>query len=77
MAGENGNGSVGGPTEMARITITIDSAGNVNVDAPFNQRMLCYGLLDMAREVVYEQFKQMQNRIVQPAAGPLPFEARR
>jgi len=71
MFGEPGNGNAAIP-EMARIIITINAAGQVNVEAPFDQRMLCYGLLEMAREVVYEQYKASQNRIVQPAPGPLP-----
>lgn len=55
---------------IAVLTITMDRTGNVNVNGPIENRVLCYGLLEIAKDTLFE-FAQKQNsgRIIQPPAG--------
>lgn len=57
---------------VATVTITLDDAGNVAVNGPIDNRLLCYGLLEVAKDTVTKHCEQMNNRIVQPA-GTLRF----
>lgn len=52
---------------VASITITLDEQGRVEVSAPFANKLLCYGLLQTALEVVKEQSAVAQ-RLIQPAS---------
>jgi len=35
-----------------KITITINERGNVSVNGPLDNKLLCYGLLEIARDAV-------------------------
>jgi hypothetical protein len=75
MAGEGGNGKSSDAPEIpivASITITLNSAGQMSINGPLENRMLCYGLLDMAKDLVYETYKASTERLVQPASSLLP-----
>lgn len=39
---------------IAQITVTLTNNGQVQVSGPIDNRMLCYGLLEMAKDVVRE-----------------------
>jgi hypothetical protein len=52
------------------LTITLEEDNRVSVDGPLDNRILCYGLLKMAEEALYEYGKNSQKRI-QPA-GVMP-----
>ncbi len=41
------------------LTITFNPDGRVTLSGPLHDRVLCYGLLEMAREVIYD-FKNAQ-----------------
>ncbi len=41
------------------LTITFNHDGRVTLSGPLHDRVLCYGLLEMAREVIYD-FKNAQ-----------------
>jgi hypothetical protein len=58
---------------MGTITLTIvmDETGNIQVNGPLTNKVLCYGLLELAKESVSE-WHRTNARLVQPAAGPLP-----
>ena len=53
---------------VLKIEILMDDAGKVSVTGPIDNRMLAYGLLELAKEVVYENFKSKQQRIVAPTS---------
>lgn len=51
------------------LTITMDSAGSVQVNGPINDQILCYGLLEVARQLISKHIEQMHKQIlvVRPA----------
>jgi len=51
---------------LATLTITMDDAGNVSATGPIDNKMLCYGLLEITKEIVRKHIEDMQRRI-QPA----------
>lgn len=55
----------------AELKIILNEAGQVSVTGPIDQKPLCYGLLEVARDVIAAH-KPMEQRIVQPATA-LPF----
>jgi hypothetical protein len=76
MAGENGNGAphqpVGAQVEAAaELVIKMDRQGNVSVSGPIENRMLCYSMMEMARDAIYEyaQANKGDRRIVVPPSG--------
>lgn len=59
------------PTSGVRLTIELDtSTGMLHVDGPIDNQMLCYGLLEMAKDAVRNHAVQNQRRI-QPVNGVL------
>jgi hypothetical protein len=50
-----------------RLTITIDEHGRMNVQGPLENKVLCYGLLEIAREVV-QNHKPVERSLVQPTS---------
>ena len=58
---------------VATITITFDpSNGQVNVGGDIENKLLSYGLLDLAREAIQDfHVKQFQSRIVPANPGML------
>jgi hypothetical protein len=52
------------------LTITIDTmTGQVNVNGPINDRLLCFGLLEMAKEAINAHKVQQEKQIM--VARPL------
>lgn len=51
---------------VVTLTITMDAQQNVSVTGPIQNRLLAYGLLETARDVILE-YAQQQQRKVQPA----------
>lgn len=52
-----------------QIIITFDESGALNVNGPIDNRMLCYGMLDMARDIIAERARKAAENLVQPATG--------
>jgi hypothetical protein len=47
------------------LTITMAPDGTVSVNGPIQNRVLCYGMLEAAKEAVH-QFGEKQQQLVQP-----------
>lgn len=41
-----------GPKEVAQLTVTLLDTGAVNVTGPINNKTLCYGMLEVAKDIV-------------------------
>lgn len=55
---------------MIELRITFDPAtGQVLVHGPIDQRMACYGLLEMAREIIAAHATVEPSRVIVPPAG--------
>ena len=52
---------------MITITITLDDYGRVTVTAPVDQKMVCYGMLETAKDVIHDAFAEKQSLLIQPA----------
>lgn len=52
------------PKAIRKLEITLLSNGQVSVDGPLNDRVLCYGLLRLADEVIHE-YKNKKPTIIQ------------
>jgi hypothetical protein len=57
---------------MVELHIVLNELGQVSVTGPLENRLLCYGLLEAAKEVIAAHQAVNQNR-VQPAThfGPI------
>jgi hypothetical protein len=51
---------------LAEIHITISEKGEVNVTAPFENQVLCLGLLEVAKALIIEQSKKPKSPIIKP-----------
>ena len=53
---------------MVKLTITIDRNGQVRVEGPINDSILCFGLMEAAKDVIrhYISEKRTQSRITVP-----------
>jgi len=50
-----------------RIALTIDENGKPNLEGPIDNKVLCYGLLELAKDVLNEYHRNKQkNRIEIP-----------
>lgn len=58
---------------MVELVITMDEHGAVNVTGPLDQRVLCYGMLEVAKEVIAQlaAHKTKEAPRIVPALGPL------
>ena len=54
----------------AQVTITLEDDGSVTVNGPLQDKILMYGLLGAARDVVVDYAHQSANRVML-APGPL------
>ena len=62
-----------------QLLIMMDEAGNIGIEGPIEQKMLCYGLLDCARDAIkdYNDKAAAQNgRIAIARPGAVPDPAR-
>ena len=55
-----------------RLVITLTQDGQINVEGPLHDIVLCYGLLERAKDVARSVAEAQQKRIVQPAVGVIP-----
>lgn len=51
-----------------RLVIDLTDAGQLNVQAPLQDKILCYGLLEAARDVI-KDYVAPESRIAVPPAG--------
>lgn len=45
----------GGPPEPIKLTITLNPDMNVTVSGPVGNKLVCYGMLEMAKEAISRQ----------------------
>ena len=50
---------------MVTITIIMNDNGTLNINAPMENKVLCYGMLELAKEVIHKQ-SEINERMVQP-----------
>lgn len=51
---------------VAKLEITVDDAGRIDVNGPIQNRLLCYGLLAIAHDSIDEAFQESRQRIQVP-----------
>lgn len=54
---------------VAQLAIMLDDAGNVTVNGPIDNRLLIFGMLEMAKDAINNHHIAQQKRIVQVAPG--------
>lgn len=63
-----------------KLVIEVDDAGNFNVTGPINDKVMCYGLLEAAKDAIRAQGVQKAieaaSRIVPAAVVPVPANGR-
>jgi hypothetical protein len=66
-------------TPVATMTITLDENGKVNLEGPLNNRLLCYGMLGVAQQILTEQAMKQSgaNLMVVPPMNGLVKQARK
>ena len=58
-------------SEPIKLVITLDrQTGQVNVNGPINDRLLCFGLIELAKEAINANAIQQKNEIM--VARPFP-----
>jgi hypothetical protein len=66
------------PTTIAQIVITLDDSGTVAVNGPIDQVLMCYGLLEMAKDSIRKHVEEKARRVVQaPGLGDVYTFARK
>lgn len=51
------------------LVIHIDDRGQVSLTGPIDNKLVCYGLLEVAKEIVADHHRQQQARLVQPSTA--------
>jgi hypothetical protein len=70
---ENGNptrkdNGVPQPSTAVQLVITFDQmTGAINVNGPIQNLVLCYGMLESAKDVIRQYVKDNQSAIVRPS----------
>jgi hypothetical protein len=54
---------------VAQLVITLDESGNVGINGPLENRLLCFGMMEMAKDGINKKHDADQKRIVQVAPG--------
>lgn len=54
---------------VAKLEITLNDQGQVAVNGPIQDRVLCYGLLEVAKDSICDYTKQQNQPRIQPATG--------
>lgn len=49
---------------VAQLAITMDETGRISVNGPIDNEILAYGLLEKARQAIYEHNQQKKRSIV-------------
>lgn len=57
---------------MVDLVIHMDANRQITVSGPIDDRMLCYALLEIARDVIADRARTGAPRIVAAASLPLP-----
>lgn len=62
------------PEELIQMVITFHPVtGQIQVTGPINNRTLSYGMLEMAKEAIYDLKEKMKSQIIQPKHGIMDF----
>ena len=56
-----------------QLIINVDDAGKFSVSGPIGNKALCYQLLELARDSVYEYCKQNESLITPVSMAPPKF----
>lgn len=59
------------PQIVAKLEILLDDTGQIVVNGVIDNRLLAYGLLEVARDVIQERATQMQRKIHAPGPSDL------
>lgn len=59
-------------TEKARITISLMDDGKIQVTGPLPDKILCYGLLECARQIVQDHGKDKGKIVIPQILPPFP-----
>lgn len=51
-----------------QLTVTMSDAGEIGVNGPITNQLLCFGLLEMAKVAIVSHAEQ-NKRLVQPISG--------
>ena len=54
------------------LKIVMDESGQINVSGPIDNKVLAYGLLEVAKDAIFQQHQQNQNRIQPATFMPVP-----
>lgn len=54
---------------LTTLTITMDDMGNINVNGPIDNKLLCYGLCDVAKEIVFTHNQKKAESPIISGAG--------
>ena len=60
-----------------KLTIILSPNGKVQVEGPVDQAMLCYGLLDVAKDVIRTHAQKKAESAIVPIHPLLPGNGRR
>ena len=53
---------------MIELKIILDENGHCRVEGPIDQKMICYGMLELAKEAIHLHHVNNQ-RLIQPASS--------
>ena len=59
------------PNLIATLAITMTDDGQVQVAGPIENKVLCYGLLEVAKDIINDATKKSDHRIVTPGPAGL------
>ncbi len=59
------------PNEKARMTISLMDDGNVHMVGPLEDKILCYGMLEIAKQIVQNHNSEKKIVLAQPAVIPV------
>jgi hypothetical protein len=57
------------PNPIATLTITLNDDASVGVNGPIENRMLVYGMLEMAKDAVTKFAEKSQNKVIEVPPG--------
>lgn len=68
---ENETPKEAGPTAQAVLTVTLYTDGRIHVTGPLDNKLACYGMLELARDAVASYEKQASKLVLAPSMGGL------
>mgnify|MGYP001616821637 CR=1 FL=1 len=57
-------------TEAIVLTITFSGSGNVNVTGPLQDKILCYGMLERAKDAIRDYKPESQQLVIPQMIPP-------